>query len=290
MMHVHHKSMPFRSLSAQQRFRTAYDTALARLWPAASAFEVVGPYGITRGLRDGAGDGEPVVLLHGWSSNALAWHTTAALLAADRPVYALDTLGDAGRSEQSAPITGPDDSAEWLDGVLDGLGLDRAHLVGESYGGWLALTLAARRPGRVASITLFDPIGLLPLRKRFYGWIVACGLAALAPAAVRHRAASWLTAGALHEDELRRVGMAAAGFRQGFPPPAVLTDDELRRVAVPATVLLGARSAAFDAGRAAVRAGLIPDARVEIVAGAGHGLRLDRPDAAHDALMGDRRK
>ncbi|WP_203899973.1 alpha/beta fold hydrolase [Virgisporangium aliadipatigenens] len=270
----------------RERFLAAYSAALDALWPPHASFEVAGPFGVTRGLRLGPATGEPVVLLHGWGSNAVAWYPTARLLGDSRPVYAIDTLGDAGRSVQHAPISGPDDSAAWLDGVLDGLGLDRAHLVGESYGGWLALNVAARWPGRVASLTVLDPIGLVPLRKRFYVWIVACGSAALAPRPVRHRAATWLTAGALREDGLRRVSLAAVGFKQGIRPPAVLDDASLRRITVPVTVLLGARSAAFDAVRAADRAALLPHGRVEIVPGAGHALRLDRPDVVDRILTG----
>ena len=41
--------------------------------------------------------------------------------------------------------------------ALDGLGLARAHLAGTSYGGFLALTLAAREPGRARSLTLVEP-------------------------------------------------------------------------------------------------------------------------------------
>ncbi|CAM5617364.1 hypothetical protein SALBM311S_08681 [Streptomyces alboniger] len=71
-------------------------------------------------------------------------------LGVDRPVYAVDTPGDPGRSVQREPIHQPERAAQWLDETLSGLGLERVRLVGSSYGGWLALNRAHRRPKRLA--------------------------------------------------------------------------------------------------------------------------------------------
>jgi pimeloyl-ACP methyl ester carboxylesterase len=138
----------------------------------------------------------------------------------------------------------------------------------------------------VATVTLVDPAGLAPLRRRFYAWLIACGLAALAPGAVRRRAARWLRNGALNEPDLLRFGMLVRGFRMGLVPPRPLGDDELRSVARPALLLVGERSAMHDAGRLATRArALVPDIAVEVVPGAGHGLRFDQPDAVHGRIL-----
>ncbi|WP_337999694.1 alpha/beta fold hydrolase [Streptomyces murinus] len=57
---------------------------------------------------------------------------------------------------QRAALHEPEHAARWLDETLAGLGLDRVHLVGGSYGGWLALNQAHRRRDRLASVTLLD--------------------------------------------------------------------------------------------------------------------------------------
>ncbi|WP_442815754.1 alpha/beta fold hydrolase [Streptomyces sp. NBC_01207] len=67
--------------------------------------------------------------------------------AAGDALYALDTPGDAGRSIHREAMGQPERAAQWLDEALDELGLDRVHLVGSSYGGWLVLNRAHRRPG-----------------------------------------------------------------------------------------------------------------------------------------------
>jgi pimeloyl-ACP methyl ester carboxylesterase len=69
-----------------------------------------------------------------------------------------------------------------------------AHLVGFSYGGWVAMNQAIHAPGRVASITLLDPAGLVQLDARFYRWLSITGLATLTPMPLRRRLTRWLDA------------------------------------------------------------------------------------------------
>src|SRR5690606_31039777 len=83
-----------------------------------------------------------------------------AALANDYRVFAVDIIGDAGFSAPVRPHTGTDEHARWLQEVLEALGLHRAHLVGLSFGGWLALDFAARFPEHVDSLTLITPGGI----------------------------------------------------------------------------------------------------------------------------------
>jgi hypothetical protein len=78
-------------------------------------------------------------------------------------VYGIDMPGDANPSVPHAPLTPPASCAAWLDELLAQLSGRPAHLVGFSYGGWVAMNQAIRAPGRVASITLLDSAGLTRL-------------------------------------------------------------------------------------------------------------------------------
>ncbi|MFJ5229417.1 alpha/beta fold hydrolase [Kitasatospora sp. NPDC088391] len=278
----------FRNTRAADRFRAAYDHALAALWPGPrTAHDLPTAYGRTRvyrtgpGSSGGVGAGRPVVLLAASGGNALMWHHQLAELASHHPVFAIDPVGEPGASEQSAPIADGADAAAWLDQVLAELGLHDAHVVGCSYGGWVALQHQLHRPGRVGALTLLDPAGFNGFGLRFYAWLIAGGLAACAPRTLRPRLARLVGNSAVLEGELMKMSRAAAGFRRALPVPPVLTDEELDRIArtgVPAQFLLGARSALHDSPAVAARiARLLPAARVEIVPDAGHSLPMDRP-------------
>lgn len=185
----------------------------------------------------------PIVLMDGAGSCSAMWYPNTSALSAARPVYAIDTPGDPGRSIQREPIHQPERAAQWLDETLTELGLEHVHLVGSSYGGWLALNQAHRRPDRLASVTLLDPGGLEKVGLRFFVWIFASLFATFAAKALRPRLAAWLQQPVLVVPELRtmiRLGVRAYRIRR--PAPLPLSEDELATIHTPLYLALGKRS------------------------------------------------
>ncbi|MFI2253025.1 alpha/beta fold hydrolase, partial [Streptomyces lydicus] len=125
---------------AATAFHTAYEEAMAR-WPVpVERREVVTEFGTTRVNVCGAADGPPLVLLPGGGTSSAVWHALAAALAPAHRLYAVDQMGAPGLSVPGGRrVRRPADLPDWLDGVLDGLGLASAALLGHSYGGWVAL-------------------------------------------------------------------------------------------------------------------------------------------------------
>ena len=116
----------------------------------------------------GAGeDGDVILLVHGYGGDRNSWLFLQEPLAARYRVYALDLPGHGTSAKDvRAGPPGPEGPAGTLSvlagavtGVLDALGAERAHLVGHSMGGAVALAVAARDPGRIASLTLIAPSG-----------------------------------------------------------------------------------------------------------------------------------
>jgi pyruvate dehydrogenase E2 component (dihydrolipoamide acetyltransferase) len=123
------------------------DLAAAR--PAAA-----GPALDLRTLR--AGQGDPILMVHGFGADLSAWRPLAMDLATDRPVLALDLPGHgASHAHMAASF---DAMAAALAASLPAA----AHLVGHSLGAALAVRAAALAPGRVRSLTLIAPAGLTP--------------------------------------------------------------------------------------------------------------------------------
>jgi pimeloyl-ACP methyl ester carboxylesterase len=105
-----------------------------------------------------AGAGEPLVLLHGVLGGGFMWRHVLPLLAHRHDVFAPSALGHLGghpATERPTRIAHVVDDAERL---LDTLGLARAHLAGNSMGGWVALELARR--GRAKSVCALSPAGM----------------------------------------------------------------------------------------------------------------------------------
>jgi pimeloyl-ACP methyl ester carboxylesterase len=264
--------------AAREKFMVAYERTFA-LWPQpCEEFDIETATATTRvhAYRPHPG-GEPVVLLTGAGGNASNWYPHVAALAQDGPVYGIDMPGDANPSVPRAPMTPPASCAAWLDELLGKLSDRPAHLVGLSYGGWVAMNQAIRAPARVASITLLDPAGLTRLDARFWWWLTISGLASLTPMPLRRHLARWLDSPAMVEPELMTLMWAAIrGYRAEPKFPGILADGELRAITVPALLITGARSALITPAQARDRASLMPHAQVAVVSGSHGGFhRID---------------
>ncbi|RKR93125.1 pimeloyl-ACP methyl ester carboxylesterase [Micromonospora pisi] len=270
----------FTSDRTRTQFHTVYQQALTRLWPVQPETVVASTrFGDVVAYRFGATQGTPVVLLPGAGGNALSWTRYVTRLAACHPVIALDLIGEPGAARQTAPVTSDRDAADCLAEALTALGAQPAHIVGMSYGGWLALHHELQFPGRSASLTLIDPAGFGAVSGRFLLWVVTGGLASLTPGPVRRRLAGPLANATLRDEELMGLLRVSLSFRRRLPAAAPLTDAELTSITAPTLVLLGARSQMYDAAAVAERIDtLMPAAHTEIVPHAGHDLPLHSPD------------
>jgi pimeloyl-ACP methyl ester carboxylesterase len=122
------------------------------------------PEGVVHYELAGPDDGQPVVLIHGFSTPYFIWDATfAALAAAGFRVLRYDLFGR-GYSDRPDTSYKMDLFLRQLLGLLDGLGLHRpVDLVGLSMGGAIAVAFTARNPPRVRRLSLLDPAGL-PLK------------------------------------------------------------------------------------------------------------------------------
>jgi pimeloyl-ACP methyl ester carboxylesterase len=272
----------FRSEHARHRFMAAYDAAL-EYWPTApDQRDVETAFGTTHVLTSGPAAGTPIVLLHAIAVSSPAWYADIAALSASHAVYAVDTITDPGRSKQCAPVRNGDDFAAWLTEVLAALHLDRVHVVGLSYGGWLALNQAVHSPEGIASITAIDPVGALGRpQTSFVIKIVPDALLALAKSETAiHRLLGRLNNGTVPTQPL--LDLSIAGLRTFVakqPFPTRMSDDDLRRISVPTLLLLCACSPVNNAQRAADRARrYISSVEVEVVPDSGHMLPIEHPD------------
>lgn len=271
--------------ASRSRFLNAFERAMGS-WPARDDRLVETSFGATMvsTTRDG-GDAAPVVLVQGGGSTIAAWAPFADAWRRDRPVAAIDMVWDAGRSIQSRPVTDGADAAVWLDETLAGLGIERAHLVGYSYGGWVALNQAARKSERLLSVTAIDPPGAITGMPIAAWWRM---LRMLLGGEQQYRSyLAWVRGGRLPESTMMQVMLAArTEFTQrGTPRPKRLSPDEWRALTTPLTVILAGRSR-FTSARAAmtVLRREAPQAEVEVFADATHAVLVDEPERIIDRV------
>lgn len=268
----------FKNDAARETYLRSY-AAMEGLWPLpATLIDVPTAFGSTHVRRSGSGDGLPLVLLHGFGGNGLYWHYVVEELARDRAVYTLDTVGSAGRSVQTAPLRSDADYGAWYAEVLDGLGLDRAHVLGESQGAWHATLVALHAADRVASVSLIEPNGVVT-RTPFRALLRMIQLGVNPTDEGLRKMAEWLTPGVTLTGVEHACLKAAMGYQPAPGWARPLKDAELESIAPPLLAIYGAASVVSDPVAAKQRlAERLPSADVEIFPGVGHGLRGQIPD------------
>ncbi|MBC7300366.1 MAG: alpha/beta fold hydrolase [Nocardia sp.] len=229
-------------------------------------------------------DAPPLVVLHGSGANASTWRADITDWSSRSRVYAVDLVGEPGFSAPTRLALDSDATANWLEEVLDGLGLGTVALAGMSLGGWTALDYVLRRPGRVSALVLLCPGGL---GKHRYGWLVkAIGLRMIGRHSARDMARTGLGLDGPEADPiLDDVELTFAHF---VPRPVslpIFRDEQLREVDIPVLVIVGERDALFDSARTAERArGAFTRGEVRLLPGVGHAL-LNQTAAVGDFVQ-----
>lgn len=106
------------------------------------------------------GSGEPLVLLHGVTGAAGMWAEVMPLLSPHFDTIALTALGHSGGREPAERPVRMKHVVDDCERSLDELGIEKAHLAGNSMGGWMALELARR--GRALTVCALSPSGTWP--------------------------------------------------------------------------------------------------------------------------------
>ena len=110
-------------------------------------------YGRIRIAEAGRGNPETIVFQHGLNGHLEAYAKNIMPLAEKFHVVAFDYVGH-GLSDKKVDVYNPEVFADQLRELLDALGIDRAHLSGESLGGWVSGVFAAKHPERVRRLML----------------------------------------------------------------------------------------------------------------------------------------
>ena len=231
----------------------------------------------------------PILMMHGFARNARFWNRWVPAVADTRRIYRPDLLG-CGLSDR--PPAGyrytPETIGEQIVAVLDALSLHRVHWVGESSGGIIGLLLAASRPERVASLVLCNTPTRIPDRiKRIYALDKASASDAMRAYGVGEwcrrtlgyrldtgRASADLCNWVVREMD-RTPPEIAAAMHDCFEE--VDTSPLLPRITAPVLLLSGDSSPIASAQQQSF-VDALPNARIEAVAGVGHGVNLLQPE------------
>jgi pimeloyl-ACP methyl ester carboxylesterase len=253
-------------------------------------------------LIAGAGE-EQVICLHGLGANKASFFATVAALAPDHTVHALDLPGFGSSAK---PARAPYD-AQWLAsavrGYMDAMAIDRAHFVGNSMGGRIAIEVALDDPQRVDSLSLLASVlafrrrrrGLVPLVKLIRPELAAIPHPLLAARVREQFSGVFADADGLDPEVVEiavnefcrtyrsrsaRIAFFAAARNIYLDEPHGGNGfwDRFGELSVPALFVWGERDRLIPAAFAPHVATAVPGARQEILADCGHVPQVELPE------------
>ena len=234
------------------------------------------------------GQGPAVVVVHGVGGHKEDWKGVAEALAKTHRVIAVDMLGFGQSSKVGDDLSMPVQAAA-IAVLLDQLGLPKASLVGNSVGGWVAATFAAKFPERTEKLVLIDAAGF---RAMFEGTppvnfdpgsaeemdklihFVINSAAADAPGLAKSAYEAYVASG--------EKAISATWGKSLYVSPRL--EDLFGQIHAPTVVIWGRDDWLFPSALAGAFASQIAGARAELIPDAGHFPQIDQPAATLSAI------
>jgi pimeloyl-ACP methyl ester carboxylesterase len=269
--------------------RSAYDRAYREaltLWPVPhSDADIPTTFGSTHVISSGDPTSPPIVLFHPAGCGSLLWYRNVAALSRRFRVWAVDTIGEVNRSVPCRRPATRQQLVEWVQEVFRALGIRKAHLMGNSFGGYLSLSVALLAPESVDRVILISPAATFV---QMWPWIWHFFPAYMTGSRFLLRNAyRWIWQRFPVDqciEEMRQITS-----QSGIPHhvrPSVFTDDELKQIRCPTLLLVGDHEVVYDAGRAIARARkAVPNLLAELVPNANHNAMYTAAERVNIRIM-----
>jgi len=277
----------YASPEVKARFMAIYDKKMGE-WPVPyEDLFLDTEYGTVHVIASGPQDAPPLLLLHASGVSGWSWKYNAAGLSENYRTYAIDLIGDAGKSEYTSLdhiMKNGQDQARLYAEISDKLGIEKAYVAGASEGGFIGSNYALYAPERVEKLVLLGPMGYAGATQS----IVRITLAQLFPLrSVQDSTFRWAFSDSdvLGADlgEWFHLLMSESTPKKVAPLP--LPAEDRQRLAVPVLFILGEKdNLVGDPRKARDLVQDIPDVQVEIV-DAGHLMAAELPRQVNDLIL-----
>jgi pimeloyl-ACP methyl ester carboxylesterase len=278
----------FTSPEGEHEYIAAYDAVLKR-WPVPyEELDIPTRFGTTHLIASGSASSPPLLLLHATGTSSSMWFPNIGPLSSAFRVFAVDIMGEPGKSRQVRLLKNREDCATWLCDLIQNLGITRPDIAGLSYGGWHTLNFSFSHPDKVNRIAVLAPgASVLP-----FSWPVLAMLRILPYMPVKPNPLNRFFAKGICPDELfaRQFALGVNHFRYADPRKSIFTnvfsDSELRSIHTPTLFLAGENEVIYDPGAAIDRVKkIMPEVTTALIPGAGHLVSMDQPALVNEQVL-----
>jgi pimeloyl-ACP methyl ester carboxylesterase len=237
-----------------------------------------------------AGQGEPLVVIHGGGGDAGTWRNNIAALAEKYTVYAPDLPGYGG----SQPLEGDyyiPELTDFVDRFAKSMGLERFYIMGHSLGGGIALDYTLKFPQKIKKLVL---VSSLCLGREIAFWVRLCTLPALirslgALVEFVFKSIIWMVKvlnPAKYIMPFSPAVMAVGGGISTFRQQTLVLEPRLSEIKMPTLLVWGSKDPIVPVMQAYRAARVIPDCRVKVFKNRGHNVHRDELKKFSSLIIG----
>jgi pimeloyl-ACP methyl ester carboxylesterase len=278
----------FKSPEIEAKLMAIYDAHMEQ-WPVPYESTVVETsYGDVYVIISGPKDAPPALLFHAGALPSWSWRYNIEALSQRYRTYAIDAIGEAGKSVlrhlDYHPKNGKEIAELYVE-IADTLGVDQAYVVGASYGGFIGTNYALYAPERVKKLALLGPMGVTPNTGDTLLTMTVCMMFPME--LTRDYLVRWAFG-----DNAQVVEFAEEWFRAvlvGVVPcealPETFTSQQLQSIHVPVLLVLGEKDTLAGEPEKITQSALnIPEITIEVL-NTGHGIWVEQPDKVNAFIL-----
>jgi pimeloyl-ACP methyl ester carboxylesterase len=280
----------FRTPESKAEYFAAYE-AMLRRWPVLyDELYIPTRFGETHVISSGPQEAPALVLFHSAGSGAVQWFRNVETLSQRHRTFAIDVIGEVNKSIPTCKLSQRQEFVDWMAELFNGLHIENADLVGNSFGGFLAFNTALYMPERVRKVVLISPAATFVQMWAFYLHLAFPYKIGYAIGSNRMIMSgfNWLWQDFPRDDLFTHY--TKAGKVSGFPsyqlPPPIYSDEELCKIQTPMLLLIGDHEVIYDPQRVIRRATrLVPHLKAEIIPNANHNAQVTAPDLVNQKIL-----
>jgi pimeloyl-ACP methyl ester carboxylesterase len=276
----------YKSNKARDKALTSYENILNH-WPVFyEQHMVTTSFGETCIMVSGSQGAKPLVLLHGGGGNSTMWVDNVASLSKYFQVYAIDIIGEAGKSSSTRPSYKSDGHARWLKEVFDALEIHETALCGASLGGTIAQQFSLIFPQHITSLILLAPPSLFKMQPSFLFYAILANIFPTDFFAIRFLKYISAHGNKFSKQELQAFIIQIQAYKPNMDKIPIISDHDLAELPHKTLVLLGQDEVLYDPETVVSRIrSAAPFITIAMIPGAKHMISVDQPDLVNDKII-----
>ncbi|MBV8803056.1 MAG: alpha/beta hydrolase, partial [Gammaproteobacteria bacterium] len=200
--------------------------------------------------------------------------------------YAIDIIGEAGKSSGTRPSFKSDGHARWLKEVFDALEIHEAAVCGASLGGTIAQQFALVFPQHVISLILLAPPSLFKIQPSFLFQAILANIFSTDFFAIRFLKYISARGNKFSKKEIQAFVIQIQAYRPNINKIPIISDHDLAQLPHKTLVLLGQDEVLYNPETVVSRIrSVAPFITIAIIPGAKHMISLDQPDLVNDTII-----